>query len=256
MRELFMGLNDFNEDLSRWDTGSSTDMGGMFWEASSFNSDLSGWNVAAVTDMGFMFSEASSFKSELQHWNTSNVKTMQCMFSNASSFNSDLSAWHMPGNTRYIFYGATSMEKPHWPRGIEKAVALEKRDLKTANQQEGSNAAEKLETDDILQHQKAALSSGQLPFNRSRVMVVGQGRVGKTTLLRRLLGKPFNPNEQSTVGAVQQDIDAKVSKLYTIYIQLSSSFCKATNPSLLPSSRFVSLIAGCPRAGGRGNFPS
>jgi GTPase SAR1 family protein len=74
---------------------------------------------------------------------------------------------------------------------------------------------EKLQIDDILQHQKAALSSGQLPFNRSRVMVVGQGRVGKTTLLRRLLGEPFNPNEQSTVGAVTQDIDAKVSNLYT-----------------------------------------
>ncbi|GMH63278.1 hypothetical protein TrRE_jg11703 [Triparma retinervis] len=92
----------------------------------------------------------------------------------------------------------------------KKEGATTSDDLKIANQQ-----AEKLKTDDILQHQMAALSSGQLPFNRSRVMVVGQGRVGKTTLLRRLLGEPFNPNEQSTVGAVTQDIDAKVSNRYT-----------------------------------------
>ncbi|GMH65322.1 hypothetical protein TL16_g04169 [Triparma laevis f. inornata] len=64
-----------------------------------------------------------------------------------------------------------------------------------------------LDTSEVARHQRETLALGKLPFQRSRVMVVGQGRVGKTTLLRRLLGKSFDPNEKSTVGAVTQDID-------------------------------------------------
>ncbi|GMH83378.1 hypothetical protein TrVE_jg6496 [Triparma verrucosa] len=69
------------------------------------------------------------------------------------------------------------------------------------------DAAPTLDASEVARHQREALALGDLPFQRSRVMVVGQGRVGKTTLLRRLLGEPFDPNEKSTVGAVTQDID-------------------------------------------------
>lgn len=35
---------------------------------------------------------------------------------------------------------------------------------------------------------------------RARVMIVGQERAGKTSLKKSLLGKEFNPKEESTVG--------------------------------------------------------
>ena len=35
---------------------------------------------------------------------------------------------------------------------------------------------------------------------RSRIMLIGQDRAGKTSLRKSLLGMPFDPEEQSTVG--------------------------------------------------------
>ena len=70
-------------------------------------------------------------------------------------------------------------------------------------------SAELLDRAAVLRHQREALEQGVLPIMRSRVMITGQGRVGKTTFVNRCLGKPFNPNEKSTVGAKTQDVDAK-----------------------------------------------
>ena len=39
------------------------------------------------------------------------------------------------------------------------------------------------------------------PLNRVKLLVVGRERVGKTSTVRALLGKPFNKEEPSTVGA-------------------------------------------------------
>lgn len=38
------------------------------------------------------------------------------------------------------------------------------------------------------------------PWQRSRLMIVGEGRAGKTATVRSLLGISFNPNLISTVG--------------------------------------------------------
>lgn len=46
---FFAGLN-FNTDISGWNTGSVTNMEGMFYNAQAFNRDLSGWNVSSVTN--------------------------------------------------------------------------------------------------------------------------------------------------------------------------------------------------------------
>ena len=35
---------------------------------------------------------------------------------------------------------------------------------------------------------------------RARIMLIGQARAGKTSLKKSLLGMPFDPDEQSTVG--------------------------------------------------------
>lgn len=58
---------------------------------------------------------------------------------------------------------------------------------------------------------KKALESGTSEyFGRGKLMLVGQGRAGKTTTLRSLLAKPFEKNQQSTVGAATSDMAVTV----------------------------------------------
>jgi surface protein len=117
MRGMFSGASSFDSDLSQWQTGNVTDMNEMFYEASSFTSDLSKWQTDKVTDMSEMFSDASSFTSDLSKWQTGNVKDMSAMFSGAFSFNNDLSQWQT-GNVKdmsEMFDGALALdEKPSW----------------------------------------------------------------------------------------------------------------------------------------------
>ena len=66
MSELFMD-DDFNEDLSRWQTGNVKNMSRMFCGATSFTSDLSRWQTGKVTDMCDMFDGARSLQ-DVPHW--------------------------------------------------------------------------------------------------------------------------------------------------------------------------------------------
>lgn len=45
-----------------------------------------------------------------------------------------------------------------------------------------------------------ALQNGRVQVFRGRIMILGQDRAGKTSLKKSLLGMPFNPEEESTVG--------------------------------------------------------
>ena len=45
-----------------------------------------------------------------------------------------------------------------------------------------------------------ALQNGKVKVYRGRIMLLGQDRAGKTSLKKSLLGMPFNPQEESTVG--------------------------------------------------------
>ncbi|XP_070562779.1 uncharacterized protein [Ptychodera flava] len=54
--------------------------------------------------------------------------------------------------------------------------------------------------DEVKQLYEKYKHSGKLPFNRSKVMFVGDGRVGKTSLLRLLTGEKFQTDEPSTEG--------------------------------------------------------
>jgi len=45
-----------------------------------------------------------------------------------------------------------------------------------------------------------ALQNGKVKVYRGRIMFLGQDRAGKTSLKKSLLGMPFNPKEESTVG--------------------------------------------------------
>ncbi|XP_038049627.1 uncharacterized protein LOC119723150 [Patiria miniata] len=45
-----------------------------------------------------------------------------------------------------------------------------------------------------------AMTDGQLPTNRARVLILGEPRAGKTSLLNRLMGREFDTREQPTEG--------------------------------------------------------
>ena len=45
-----------------------------------------------------------------------------------------------------------------------------------------------------------AMWSGEVQVYRGRIMFIGQDRAGKTSLKKSLLGMPFDPQEDSTVG--------------------------------------------------------
>ena len=47
---------------------------------------------------------------------------------------------------------------------------------------------------------KRAMQNGRVKVYRGRIMLLGQDRAGKTSLKKSLLGMPFNPQEESTVG--------------------------------------------------------
>lgn len=63
-----------------------------------------------------------------------------------------------------------------------------------------------------LEAYKNALTEGETHVKRVPVMLIGQERSGKTSLQKSLKGKPFNPDEGSTVGI---DIDPSHFKLST-----------------------------------------
>jgi len=44
------------------------------------------------------------------------------------------------------------------------------------------------------------LRTGEVKVYRARIMVIGQARAGKTSLIKSLLGLPFDPEEDSTSG--------------------------------------------------------
>ena len=47
---------------------------------------------------------------------------------------------------------------------------------------------------------KEAMEKGSVEVYRGRIMLIGQDRAGKTSLKKLLLGIPFDPEEESTVG--------------------------------------------------------
>ena len=83
---MFSNTDNFNSDISGWDTSRAKDMHFMFSDATLFNSDISRWNVSKVTDMSGMFLGATKFNSDISRWDVSNVTNMGGMFEGATKF--------------------------------------------------------------------------------------------------------------------------------------------------------------------------
>lgn len=74
-------------DLSCFDTGSVTDMRGMFFGCENLTSlDVSGFDTGGVTSMSSMFAHCSSLTAlDVSGFDTKNVTDMRCMFEECSS---------------------------------------------------------------------------------------------------------------------------------------------------------------------------
>lgn len=59
---------------------------------------------------------------------------------------------------------------------------------------------------------KQALKDGKAKLMRSKLMVIGYGKAGKTSTVRSLLGKPFHSEWKSTIGAEITQIETIVQK--------------------------------------------
>ena len=107
----YYGVNtqNFNADISRWNTHSVTDMNSMFQNVHNFNVDLSTWNTQAVTSMSYMFQNAHNFNADISTWNTASVTSMSYMFQNAHNFNADISRW----NTQSLAHMEKMFENAH-----------------------------------------------------------------------------------------------------------------------------------------------
>ena len=61
----------------------------------------------------------------------------------------------------------------------------------------------------VYQH---ALRDGAVNVQRSRILLIGQDRAGKTSLKKSLIGLPFDPKENSTEGI---EVDPSIFQVHT-----------------------------------------
>jgi surface protein len=103
MEEVFSGWPKFNQDISNWNTSRVESMHGMFKSSkyvgnyymgpTSFNQDISNWDVSNVKNMSEMFLGSTSFNQGINNWDVSNVENMDHMFGGATSFNQPIGNW-------------------------------------------------------------------------------------------------------------------------------------------------------------------
>jgi surface protein len=90
---VFMDNENFNADISGWDTCGATNMGLMFQGAKTFNQPIGKWNTAKVTAMNAMFENAHKFNQDVSMWDVSKVESSAGMFLSSTKFNQDMCPW-------------------------------------------------------------------------------------------------------------------------------------------------------------------
>ena len=109
---LFYNASTFNQDISGWDVSNVTDLSYTFTSAVSFNQPLDQWDVSNVTDMTSTFGN-TIFNQPLNTWNTGNVTNMQGMFSDNLNFNQPIGSWDVSNVTDMggMFGGASAFDQ-------------------------------------------------------------------------------------------------------------------------------------------------
>ena len=96
MERMFLGCDNFDNNLSKWDVSNVTNMGKMFYGCRKFKGvGLGSWNVGNVENMSSMFKNCINFNGSLSNWNVSNVKFMNSMFYYCLLFDCNLSKWNV-----------------------------------------------------------------------------------------------------------------------------------------------------------------
>ena len=124
MNSLFSYKEDFNEDISNWDTGRVKSMSEMFKCCEKFNQPIGYWDVSKVTATMEMFYGAKAFNQPIGDWNTEILDNFSNMFEGAESFNQPIENWNMSrcGNMLGMFKGASSFNQSlkNWKIGSGK----------------------------------------------------------------------------------------------------------------------------------------
>eukprot|EP00924_Labyrinthula_sp_SR-Ha-C_P010865 snap_masked-scaffold_47-processed-gene-0.10-mRNA-1 protein AED:0.40 eAED:0.42 QI:0/-1/0/1/-1/1/1/0/1107 len=107
--------------------------------------------------------------------------------------------------------GLSLEDEKKFAKALETNYSLRKFSYDTSTQENGDQARDKYDKvqnkvqKNILQYKENMLkkmkgdATGK--WNKSKLMFVGQGRAGKTSTVRRVLGQPFDAEEKSTIGA-------------------------------------------------------
>jgi surface protein len=89
-----------NEDFSKWDTSTVTDMREVFSSSDSFNGDVSNWVHSGVTTLKGFFIGTGFNNNSISSWDTSGVQDMKDLFKQ-TPFNQDLSSWDVSSVTAF-----------------------------------------------------------------------------------------------------------------------------------------------------------
>lgn len=94
MDSLFLGSENFDEDISAWDVSNVRSMQWIFYNSGNFTADVSGWDVSNVADMTMAFAYAKNFKANVAEWNTRSVKSLWYTFAYSSHVQANISNWN------------------------------------------------------------------------------------------------------------------------------------------------------------------
>lgn len=111
---LFQDAEEFNQDISGWDTSNVDSFERLFAEAKAFNQQIGGWITSNVTVMTRVFLTARAFNQPLEAWDMRKVRTADLMFQGANTFNQPLNGWvfEVCTNFRAMFFGASEFNHP------------------------------------------------------------------------------------------------------------------------------------------------
>lgn len=100
MKNLFLGADWFNQDISNWDVSNVITMRAMFKAAKIFNQDISNWDVSSVTDFTETFNRAAAFNQNINSWDVSSGELFSRMFILATNMNQPLNNWDVSNASR------------------------------------------------------------------------------------------------------------------------------------------------------------